>query len=71
MEVTGWAIMTDKVWWYLMDYVWKRGTWVGTDACSDLNLVATDSDEQEVSLRRLKYDNATEMLGVWLALNVK
>ena len=25
MEVTGGAIRTDKSWWYLIDFVWKKG----------------------------------------------
>ena len=69
MEVTGGAIRTDKSWWYLVDYVWKRGRWVGTNAHEDLDLVARGSDGREVSLQILRCDEAAEMLGVWLAPN--
>ena len=67
MEVTGGAIRADKSWWYLIDYVWKRGKWVGTDSCLDVDLIAMDSENKMVSLKRLRCDQAAEMLGIWLA----
>ena len=67
MEVTGGVIRTDKSWWYLVDYVWKRGRWVATDALHDIDLVATGLDGNVVSLNRLRCDEAAEMLGIWLA----
>ena len=67
MEVTGGAIRTDKSWWYLIEYVWKRGKWVASDSMQNLDLVATVSDKNEVSLQRLRCNTAAEMLGIWLA----
>ena len=69
MEATGGSIKIDKSWWYLVDYVWKREKWVGTNAHEDLDLVARGSDGREVSLQSLRCDEAAEMLGVWLAPN--
>ena len=66
-KVTGGAIRADKSWWYLIDYVWKRGKWVGTDSCLDVDLIAMDSENKQVSLKRLRCDQAAEMLGIWLA----
>ena len=66
MEVTGGAIRADKSWWYLIGYVWKRGKSVGTDSCLDVNLIAMDSENKLVSFKRLRYDQAAEILGVWL-----
>ena len=67
MEVTGGSIRSDKSWWHLINYVWKRGKWVGADCCMDLDLIATDSDGELVSLKRLRCNQAAEMLGIWLA----
>ena len=67
MEVTGGAIRTDKSWWYLIDYVWKRGKWVASDPDVNLDLVANDVDGTRVSLSRLRCDEAAQMLGVWIA----
>ena len=36
MEVTGGALRPDKSWWYLVEYGWKRGKWVATDAGNNL-----------------------------------
>ena len=52
IEVTGGAIRTEKSWWYLVDYVWKRDKWVGTDSELGLDLIATGSDGKVVSLNR-------------------
>ena len=43
MEVTFGASSVDKSWWYLIEYVWKRGKWVANDAVTELDLVATSS----------------------------
>ena len=51
----------------MVDYVWKRGKWVGNDSCMDMDLIATDSNGELVSLKRLRCDQAAEMLGIWLA----
>ena len=67
MEVTGGAIRTDKSWWYLIDYVWKRGKWVASDPDVNLDLVANDVNGTRVSLSRLRCDEAAQMLGVWIA----
>ena len=69
MEVTGGAISVSKSWWYLIDYVWKRGKWIANDANADLDLVVTSSKGDIVSLKRLHAHEASKMLGVWLAPN--
>ena len=50
MEVTGGALSVDKSWWYLVDFVWKRGKWIASDAITDIDLVATSSSGERVSL---------------------
>ena len=67
MSVTGGAISVDKSWWYLVEYIWKKGRWVANDAGLDLDLVATSTDGELVSLKRLYAHEASEMLGVWVA----
>ena len=67
MEVTGGALSVEKSWWYLVDFVWKRGKWVAKDAETELDLVATSSKGERVSLRRLRAHEASKMLGVWVA----
>jgi len=69
MEVTGGAISVDKSWWYLIDYVWKRGKWIANDADTDIDLVANSAGGEVVSLKRLQADEASKMLGVWLTPN--
>ena len=69
IEITGGSIRTDKSWWYLVDYVWKRGKWIGCDAEVDVDLVATSSNGEKISLQRLRCDEASEIFGIWLAPN--
>ena len=69
MEVTGGCIRTDKSWWYIMDFVWKRGRWEASDALENIDLVATGCDGERVSLQRLRCNVAAEMLGIWLSPN--
>ena len=64
MEVTGGVIRTDKTWWYLIDYVWKHGKWIAQDPERDVDLIATDTKGDKVSLKRLGCDEALEMLGI-------
>ena len=71
MEVTGDPIRTHKSWWYLIEYVWKRGKWIVADSLSDVDLVSTGMDGERVSLQRLRCDEVAEMLGVWLSPNVR
>ena len=52
-----------------MEYVWKRGKWVAQDAGLPYDLVAYTSDGDSISLQRLFADEASEMLGVWIAPN--
>ncbi len=69
MEVTGGAINTGKSWWYLIDFVWKRGKWVAEDPEVGLDLIAIDSNGRRVSLKKLRCNEASEMLGVWITPN--
>ena len=64
MGVTGGAISVDKSWWYLLEYVWKKGKWIAADAGMDLDLVTTSTQGEIVSLKRLQANEASEMLGV-------
>ena len=41
MEVTGGALSVDKIWWYLIEYICKRGKWVADDAEKEIDLEAT------------------------------
>ena len=70
MEVTGGDLSVDKSWWYLIEYIWKRGKWVADDAKKELDLIATDCSGNKVSLKRLHCTEASQILGVWLAPNV-
>lgn len=67
MEVTGGALSVSKSWWYLIEYVWKRGKWVATDVDKEIDLVAKDSLGNTVSLKRLHFNESSKMLGVWLS----
>ena len=64
MEVTGGMIRTDKTWWYFIDYVWKYGVWIAQDPERNVDLVATDTKGYKVSLKRLRCDEVSEMLGI-------
>ena len=67
MAVTGGDLNVVKSWWYLVDYTWRKGTWIAINAESDLNLIATSTEGTPVSLRRLYASDASEMLGVLIA----
>ena len=65
MEVTGGALASDKTYWYLVEFVWKRGKWVAADSPLEFELIAKTEDNNFVSLNRL----SSEMLGIWMAPN--
>ena len=67
MLVTGAAISIDKSWWYLIDFVWKKGKWVTTDPYEAMDLIAQDAKGNSFSLKRLYSHESAEMLGVWMA----
>ena len=67
MNVNGGSISIDKSWWYLVEYIWKKGKWVASDAHLDLDLVVTSTGGESVSLQRLHMDKVSEILGVWVA----
>ena len=69
MEVTGGALASDKTYWYLVEFVWKRGKWIAADAPLEFDLVARTEDNDFVSLNRLSCSTASEMLGIWMAPN--
>ena len=66
MEVAGGVICTDKIWWYLIEYVYKRGKWVADNPEVDLDLVAKGVDGNIISLTKLRCDEAAEILVVWI-----
>ena len=53
MEVIGGALASDKTYWYLVEFVWKRGKWVAADAPLEFDLIAKTEDNNFVSLKRL------------------
>jgi len=53
VDVTGGSLCNSKSWWYLIDYVWHRGKWITSDPGIDIDLVATSSEGDTVSLQRL------------------
>ena len=67
MKVTGGALRSDKSWWYLVAFAWKKGQWIPTDVGDNLNLTAADSSGQQVTLQYLPCSQASKMLGVWMA----
>ena len=67
VQVTGGCIEINKSWWYLVDFVWHRGSWVTMDPLEGADLQATTADGSQVSLRRLCHHEAAEMLGLWTA----
>ena len=70
MEVTGGALASDKTYWYLVEFVWKRGKWVAADSPLEFDLIAkTEDNNHFVSLNRLFCSTASEMLGIWMAPN--
>ena len=69
MRVTGGALRTDKSWWYLIKFIWVRGQWVPTDAGDNLRLTAVNADGDRVELDYLSCDEASKLLGVWMAPN--
>ena len=50
-----------------MEYVWKRGKWVASDAENEIDLVATDCSGNNISSKQLHCHQASQMFGVWLA----
>ena len=69
MEVTGGALASDKTYWYLVEFVWKRGKWIAADSPLEFDLIAKTEDNNFVSLNRLSCSTASEMLGIWMAPN--
>ena len=58
-EVTGGSLSIDKSWWYLVEYVRKRGKWVANDAELGKDLIVTSPTGDRLSLKRLRYDAAS------------
>ena len=67
IDVTGGALSVEKSWWYMVDYVWKRGKWIAKDSGPTLDLVATSSSGERISLKRLYAHEASKMLGIFIA----
>ena len=64
MGVTGGEINVEKSWWYMMEYVWKKGNWVASDASLDYDLIVQSPDGLPISLYRLYVSEASEMLAI-------
>ena len=69
MKVTGAAIAADKSWYYLVDYVWKKGEWRTYGPEDTFDIVAMNLDGEKISLKRLCHIEAAKMLEVWMAPN--
>ena len=69
LEVTGGALSVEKTWWYLIEYGWKRRKWVSNDAYTEVDLIATSSKGNRVSLKSLQAHKVFKVLGVWTAPN--
>ena len=56
MEVTGGALASDKSYWYLFVYTWKKGKWEATDAGSDFDMFARVKTHKscQTSIRQLR-----------------
>ena len=68
IDVTGGALSVEKSWWYMIDYNYKKGgKWIATDAGVNLQLAATSSSGERVPLKRLHADEASKMLGIYVA----
>ena len=67
IDVTGGALSVEKSWWYMIDYVWKHGRWVATDSGENLDLLATTTTGTRISLKRLHANEASKMLGIYVA----
>ena len=69
VEVTCGAISVDKSWFYLIEYVWARGKWIAQDANTGIDLVATNTNGTDISLKRILASEPSEMLDVWFTPN--
>ena len=69
MEIMGGCLAPEKSWWYLVDFVWKRGKWICENPGHDEDLVAKNSQGETVSLKYLLANKAQSMLRVHLAPN--
>ena len=69
MEVTRGTIRTDRSCWYVVEYVWKRGKWVAVEANMGLDLITTAQEGEQIALKRLRYQKASDLLEVWTAPN--
>ena len=69
MEVTGGALASDTTYWYLLEILWKRGKWIAADTPLEFDLIAKTEENYFVSLNRLSWSTASEMLRIWMAPN--
>ena len=51
MKVTGDEIRADRSWWYLIDFVRKRGKWGADDPDMGIDFVTTNIEGEIVSLK--------------------
>ena len=66
IDVTGGVISVEKSWWYMIEYVWRRGNWIATDAVDNLDLVTTSSSGEIISLKRLHANEYSKILGIYV-----
>ena len=43
MEVIGGVLSVEKRWWYLVEFIWKRGVWLTNHAELGVDLIVTSS----------------------------
>ena len=66
MDVTGGALSIEKSWWYMIEYIWRRGKWVAVDSGPGFDLVATTAAGEDISSKRLHAHESSKMLGIWI-----
>jgi hypothetical protein len=68
LKVTGGALVPEKNFWYLIDFVWKEGIWAYKTIQDALGKIfANDILGQRIELKRVEPHIAEETLGAFLA----
>ena len=62
MQIICGALSIDKSWWYLIEYVCKRGKWVASDTNLEVDLVVVSSTGEFLSLKILQANESFKML---------
>ena len=68
IKATGGVMAPHKSWWYLVDFIWKKGKWTFRDAGAGKSLSAHDATGTVHNLTYLLPSEVTKILGVYMAL---